>query len=57
MAIETVEQLRAILKDRNIAEVARRTGLSRFVIYNFMSGRSSPRYDVCHKLIAYVEGR
>lgn len=57
MAIETVEQLRSILSDRNIAEVARKTGLSRFVIYNFMSGRSSPRYDVCQKLIAYVEGR
>ena len=50
-----LQALRAKLRDRNLSEVARRTGIHRNVLYRFMSRDAAMRYDNVIKLVRYLE--
>ena len=47
--------LRAKLLDRNLAEIARRTGIHRNVLYRFVNGGGVMRYENILKLVRYFE--
>jgi predicted DNA-binding transcriptional regulator AlpA len=51
----TMDQIRAALKDRKIALVAKATGLSRQSIYSIMNGKTEyPRVNAYNALVAYL---
>jgi DNA-binding phage protein len=52
----TLEQIRKALEDRNLAEVARRTGVSRDTLYRIASGVGAPSYDTLKSLSDYLTG-
>jgi transcriptional regulator with XRE-family HTH domain len=47
-------KLRDRLFDRKLSEVARRTGIHPNVLYNFRSGKTTPRYETLAKLWEYL---
>lgn len=50
----TVEQIRAAMRDRNQAEVARRTGIHPMTITKIMNGQDSMNLSTYKKLIDYL---
>ena len=51
----TMDEIRAGLKDRKIALVAKATGLSRQAIYNILNGKTpAPRVDSYNALVKYL---
>ncbi len=52
----TLEQIREALEDRNLAEVARRTGVSRDTLYRIAAGVGSPSYETLKALSDYLGG-
>lgn len=50
----TIEELKLLLKDRNIAQVSRETGLHANVIYRVVNGHSKPSYDTIVALSNYI---
>lgn len=53
----TLEQIKAALSDRNLTEVARRTGLSYPTVYGIAKGTTSnPAYQSVEKLAQYLNG-
>ena len=53
----TLEQIKAALSDRNLTEVARRTGLSYPTVYGIAKGaNNNPAYHSVKKLAQYLEG-
>lgn len=50
----TIDDIRESLEDRNLSEVARKTGLSNNTLYKFMDRNSRPFHDTVVKLAAYV---
>lgn len=53
----TLEQIKAALSDRNLTEVARRTGLSYPTVYGIAKGtNSNPAYQSVEKLVQYLKG-
>lgn len=52
-----VEDIREALSDRNVKEVARRTGLTPFIVYGVVTKRTKhPRFDVIKALGDYLFG-
>lgn len=51
----TLEQIREALKDRNLKEVARRTGIHYVTLSKIRSGaHDNPRYKTTQKLVEYL---
>ncbi len=51
----TVDEIREKLSDRNIAEVARRTGLEYAVVYRIATGKTpNPTYATAKVLVEYL---
>ncbi len=50
----TVEQIREIMRDRNQAEVARRTGIHPMTITKIMNGQDSMNLSTYKKLVDYL---
>lgn len=52
-----VEQIRAKLDDRNIQEVARRSGINAWTLYQIRNGKiQEPSYRTLKKLSDYLQG-
>lgn len=54
--IYTIEQIREAMKDRNQAEVARRTGIHPMTINKIMNGQDSMNFSTYQKLVEYLFG-
>jgi predicted transcriptional regulator len=52
----SVETMREMLQDRNLREVARRSGISWATLYRIKTG-TDPRASTAEKLSSYLEGR
>jgi transcriptional regulator with XRE-family HTH domain len=53
----TLEQVKAALSDRNLTEVARRTGLSYPTVQGIASGKTeNPSYQSVERLAQYLAG-
>lgn len=50
----TVEQIREAMRDRNQAEVARRTGIHPMTITKIMNGQDSMNLSTYKKLVEYL---
>lgn len=50
----TLEEIRKALSDRNLREVARRTGVHYNVIYRIANGTTNPSYASCKALSDYL---
>jgi predicted transcriptional regulator len=50
-----VKDMRDMLQDRNLKEVARRSGISWATLYRIKTG-SDPRASIAEKLSKYLEG-
>jgi DNA-binding phage protein len=50
-----IARLRRLLNDRNLAAVARVTGISYSALYRFAQG-AEPRFDLVARLAAYLDG-
>jgi transcriptional regulator with XRE-family HTH domain len=53
----TIEQIKDRLSDRNLAEVARRVGVTRAYLSAITNDRVKPSYDMLVKLSDYLEAR
>jgi len=51
-----INRLRQQLADRNLSEVARRTGIHRNALYRFAAGETMPRYATLAALWRYLKG-
>lgn len=51
----TIEEVRIKLSDRNLAEVARRIGVSRAYLSYIAKGVQLPSYEILEKLTRYLE--
>jgi predicted transcriptional regulator len=51
-----VEKMREMLQDRNLREVARRSGISWATLYRIKTG-ADPRASIAEKLSDYLEGK
>lgn len=51
----SIEQVRARLEDRNLAEVARRVEVTRVYLSAIKNGRVTPSYKMVKKLSDYLE--
>lgn len=52
----SIEQIREKLKDRNLAEVSRRLGITRVYLSAIKNGRVTPSYKTVEKLSDYLGG-
>ena len=52
----TLEAVRAALADRNLSEIARRTGISYHKVWRIMKGEGSPAYETVETLSKYLAG-
>lgn len=52
----TIDQIREKMADRNIAEVARRLGITRVWLSAILNGRGRPSYEMLERISAYLEG-
>jgi len=52
----TVEEIKSMLKDRNLAKVARALGCSRGTLSGYMRGEFRPSEEMQKKLSDYIEG-
>ena len=53
----TLNEVKEALSDRNIREVARRTGLHHETIHRLQSGAiKNPSYETVSRLVNYLEG-
>jgi len=52
----TVEEIKSMLKDRNLAKVARALGCSRATLSGYMRGEFRPSDEMLKKLSDYIEG-
>lgn len=53
----TLEEASAALSDRNVMEVARRTGINHQTLWRIKNGSAQePSFHVMKKLIEYLEG-
>lgn len=52
----TIEDIKRHLADRNINEVARRTGLHPNIIHRILNDKSKPSYDTMLALTQYING-
>ena len=50
-------EIKALLRDRNLAEVARQSGVHRNTIYRLMHGAPKPSYATVSALSVYLTGR
>ena len=50
-----IDEIKSRLKDRNLSEVARRTGVSYGTLYNFTRDVKSPLYSTVKALSDYLE--
>ena len=48
--------IKKALQDRNLAEVARKTGISRMALHNWVHGKSQPSYKSLEKIEQYLRG-
>jgi transcriptional regulator with XRE-family HTH domain len=54
----SIEQIKEMLKDRNLEVVAERTGLSRQTLSNIRNGKAkSPSYSTVKTISDYLEGK
>jgi transcriptional regulator with XRE-family HTH domain len=54
----SVEQIKEMLKDRNLEIVAERTGLSRQTLSNIRNGKAkAPSYSTIKTISDYLEGK
>ena len=53
----TLPEVRALLEDRNLKEVSRRSGVPYMSLYYFMKGRNSPKYDTIKTLVDYLRSQ
>jgi transcriptional regulator with XRE-family HTH domain len=54
----SIEQIREMLKDRNLEVVAERTGLSRQTLSNIRNSKAkSPSYSTIKTISDYLEGK
>ena len=52
----TVEEIKIMLKDRNLAKVARAIGCSRATLSGYLRGEFNPSAEMLAKLSEYLEG-
>ena len=52
----TIEQIADRMSDRNLAEVARRLGVTRAWLSAIINGKAKPSYDMLLKISEYLEG-
>ena len=56
MEVRTIlklEEIRAILQDRNLTKVAKSANISRPVLYQIMRGSTDPKFSTIEKLSDY----
>ena len=53
----TLSQIQDALKDRNIAHVSRKVGISRQQLWMIANGRVNPRATTLEKISNYIEGK
>lgn len=51
----TISEIRALLADRNLSEVSRRSGVSYPIIYKLATGRAKPSYEAAKALVEYLQ--
>ena len=52
-----IEKIRLALSDMNLSAVSEATGINKHVLYAFVSGKTTPRYDSMLKLVKYLQAR
>ena len=58
MEVKTIlklEEIRAILQDRNLTKVAKSANISRPVLYQIMRGSTDPKFSTIEKLSDYLQ--
>lgn len=53
--MKTLDEIREILKDRNLSHVAKEAGIHYNSLYAIAKGITNPRYSTVQKLINYLE--
>lgn len=48
--------IKKVLADRNLSEVARKTGISRMALHNWVHGKAKPSFKSLEKIEAYLRG-
>lgn len=52
----SIDEIREALRDRKIAVVAEKTGITRAAIYNIMNKGAVPGFKIYEKLVTYLFG-
>ena len=52
----SLTEIRALLRDRNLAEVARRSGVHRNTLQRIMRGDANPSFNTVYALSSYLTG-
>jgi len=53
----TLPEIRALLVDRNLSEVSRRSGVPYMALYNIANERAEPKYANVKALVEYLQDK